>query len=104
MKEIIGGQKYRVIGTSDYPVCDCCGKTNLTRAVGLESEEGETMNVGVNCASKLLRQHYQGKLYKASPDAVLSIARRVVRERVTSYLHAPPCKPLPKEPHVQRST
>jgi len=88
MKQIISGQKYRVIGSSDYPVCDCCGKTNLTRAVGLESEDGETINVGVICASKLLRQHYMGKTYPVSPDAVLSIGRRVKRERVTSYLHA----------------
>lgn len=95
MKNITSGQKYRVLGTSDYPVCDCCGKTNLTRAVGLEGEDGTTLNVGVICASKLLRQHYMGKLHKVSPDAVLSIARRVVREQVTSHLHAPPRKSSP---------
>lgn len=88
MKKIISGQKYRVIGSSDYPVCDCCGKTNLTRALGLESEDGETINVGVICASKLLRQPYMGKTYPVSPEAVLSIGRRVTRESVTSYLHA----------------
>lgn len=88
MKKIISGQKYRVIGSSDYPVCDCCGKTNLKRAVGLESVDGETINVGVICASKLLRQPYMGENYPVSPDAVLSIGRRVKREGVTSYLHA----------------
>ena len=88
MKQIISGQKYRVIGSSDYPVCDCFGKTNLTRTVGLESEGGDVINVGVVFASKLLRQHYMGKTHKVSPEAVLSIGRRVRREGVTSFLHA----------------
>lgn len=82
----IDGTKFKVLGTSDYPVCDCCGKTNLTRAVGLENEFGETFNVGVICASKLLRQSYMGKAHKVSPDAVLSIGKRVKREGTTSYL------------------
>lgn len=86
--EFIKGAKYKVLGTTDYPVCDCCGKTNLTRAVGLESECGEILNVGVICASKLLRQNYMGKTYKASADAVLSIGKRVMREKCTSYLTA----------------
>lgn len=72
----MNGSKYRVLGTTDYPVCDCCGKTNLTRAVGLENEFGETFNVGVICASNLLRQRYQGKNYKVSADAVVSMGKR----------------------------
>ena len=39
---MIAGNKFRVLGTSDYPICDCCGKTNLTRSVGLENESGDT--------------------------------------------------------------
>lgn len=73
------GTKFKVIGTSDYPVCDCCGKTNLTRAVGVENEYGEAFNVGVICASKLLRQRYQGKNYKVSSDAVISMGKRAKR-------------------------
>lgn len=69
------GSKYKVLGTSDYPVCDCCGKTNLTRAVGLENELGDTFNVGVICASKLLRQRYQGKNNKVSPAAIISMGK-----------------------------
>lgn len=88
MANIISGGKYKVLGTTDYPVCDCCGKTNLTRAVGLESESGEILNVGVICASKLLRQNYMNKLHKVSPDAVLSIGKRVAREKTTAYLTA----------------
>lgn len=79
----MNGSKYKVLGTSDYPVCDCCGKTNLTRSVGLENESGESFNVGVICASKLLRQRYMGKNYKVSVDAVLSMGKRANRgERV----------------------
>jgi len=86
--EFIKGTKYKVLGNTDYPVCDCCGKTNLTRAVGLESECGEILNVGVICASKLLRQNYMGKTYRASPEAVLSMGKRVKREGCTAYLTA----------------
>ena len=68
--------KYRVLGTSDYPICDCCGKTNLKRSVGLEHESGSTYIVGVICASKLLRQSHLGKLYKASPEAIISMGKR----------------------------
>jgi len=68
--------KYKVIGTSDYPVCDCCGKTNLKRSIGLEHESGSTYIVGVICASKLLRQKHMGKTYKASPDAIISMGQR----------------------------
>lgn len=87
-KGIVKGQQYKVLGTTDNPVCDCCGKTNLTRAVGIESEAGEVMNVGVICASKLLRQNYMGKTYKASADAILSMGKRVNRENDTVYLKA----------------
>ncbi|NHR04387.1 hypothetical protein HA052_04175 [Chromobacterium haemolyticum] len=71
----IEGKQFKVLGTSDYPVCDCCGKTNLTRAIGLENECGETFNVGVICASKLLRQSYQGKKHKISTSAIMSIGK-----------------------------
>lgn len=71
----INGTKFKVIGTSDYPVCDCCGKTNLTRAVGLENEAGEVLNVGVICASKLLRQNYRGKNHQVSTAAIISMGK-----------------------------
>ena len=71
----IEGTTFTVAGTSDYPVCDCCGKTNLTRAVMVRNECGEEFNVGCICASKLMRQVYQGKRHKLSADAVLSIGK-----------------------------
>jgi hypothetical protein len=71
----IEGATFTVVGTSDYPVCDCCGKTNLTRAVMVRNEFGEEFNVGCICASKVLRQHYQGKSHRVSTAAVISIGK-----------------------------
>jgi hypothetical protein len=88
MNAISKGAKYKVLGTTDIPNCDCCGKTNLTRAVGLETEDGQVLNVGVICASKLLRQNYMGKTYKASAAAILSMGKRAKREGAVSYLTA----------------
>lgn len=71
----IQGTTFTVAGTSDYPVCDCCGKSNLTRAVIIRNESGEEFNLGCICASKALRQRYRGKSHKISPAAVLSIGK-----------------------------
>ena len=75
---MIQGQTFTVTGTTDYPVCDCCGKTNLTRAVAVTNEHGEEFNVGCICASKLMRQVYQGKRHKVSVGAVLSMGKMAV--------------------------
>lgn len=69
------GQFFTVAGSSDYPVCDCCGKTNLTRAVVVRNEESEEFNVGCICAAKLLRQSYRGKKEKMSANAILQMGR-----------------------------
>lgn len=71
----IEGITFTVSGTSDYPVCDCCGKTNLTRAVMVRNESGEEFNVGCICASKVLRQCYRGKKHRISTTAVISIGK-----------------------------
>lgn len=71
----IEGKTFTVTGTSDYPVCDCCGKSNLTRAVMVRNEFGEEFNVGCICASKVLRQTYRGKNLRISTAAVLSIGK-----------------------------
>ena len=71
----IEGITFTIAGTSDYPVCECCGKTNLTRAVMARNECGVEFNVGCICASKVLRQRYQSKNHKISPAAVLEIGR-----------------------------
>jgi hypothetical protein len=72
---MINGMTFTVAGSSDYPVCDCCGKTNLTRAVVVRNENGEEFNVGCICASKVMRQRYQGKNHKLSASAVLSMGK-----------------------------
>lgn len=71
----IEGSIFTVSGTSDYSVCDCCGKTNLTRAVMVRNEYGEEFNVGCICASKMLRQCYRGKKHRISTAAVISIGK-----------------------------
>lgn len=71
----IEGTTFTVAGTSDYPVCDCCGKTNLTRAVMVRNECGEEFNVGCICASKVLRQCYRGKKHRISTAALISMGK-----------------------------
>lgn len=71
----INGTQFKMIGTSDYPICDCCGKTNLTRAVNVQNEFAEVFNIGVICASKVLRQKYQGKRHAVSQAAIMSMGK-----------------------------
>lgn len=71
----MNGTKFKMVGTSDYPVCDCCGKTNLTRAVVVENEFSESFNIGVICASRVLRQVYQGKKLAVSQGAIISMGK-----------------------------
>lgn len=73
---MFNGSKFKMVGTSDYPICDCCGKTNLTRAVIVENEFNEEFNIGVICASKVLRQVYQGKKLKVSTGAIIDMGKR----------------------------
>ncbi|MDO8728673.1 MAG: hypothetical protein Q7K26_02130 [bacterium] len=72
---MISGTKFKMVGSSDYPLCDCCGKTNLTRAVIVENEHAEEFNIGVICASKVLRQVYQGKKLPVSQGAIISMGK-----------------------------
>jgi hypothetical protein len=69
------GNTFTVVGTSDYPICDCCGKTNLTRAVMVINEFGDEYNIGCICASKVLRQRYKGKNLRMSTAAVISMGK-----------------------------
>ena len=69
------GSKFTMVGTSDYPICDCCGKTNLVHAVIVKNEFDEEFNIGTICASKVLRQVYQGKRLKVSTAAIISMGK-----------------------------
>jgi len=71
--------RFTVRGISDHPQCELCGKKNLKRTVVLESESGELMHYGSDCASRTLRQDYRGKRYPVSNDAILSMARSAQR-------------------------
>lgn len=52
----------------------------------MANEFGETFNVGVVCASKILRQRHMGKSFKVSIDAVISMGKRAKRgESVELY-------------------
>jgi hypothetical protein len=74
---------YRVIKISDHQECDCCGKKNLKRTVHMANlTSGEEIFYGVDCASKVMRQRYMGKLHKVSKDAVLSMAKRAKSDEV----------------------
>lgn len=78
---------FRLIKISDRGECGCCGKTNLKRTVHMENTAtGEEVFYGVDCASRALRQHYMGKSYPVSRDAVISMAARAKNDKVT--LHA----------------
>jgi hypothetical protein len=68
---------------SDISKCDCCGKTNLKRTVHLENMvTGDDVFYGVDCAAAVLRQHYMGKRYRVSREAVKSMAARAKTQKV----------------------
>ena len=72
-------KRYTVRGISDCTVCDNCGKTNLKMTVTLESECGELVRFGSDCAAKSLRQDYAGKRYPISREAAISAGRAAKR-------------------------
>lgn len=54
---------YMLLGWSDeVTVCDCCGKSNLSGTVGLETEDGTILHYGTTCAGRALR--IPGKLVR----------------------------------------
>lgn len=66
----------KILGITDaITTCDCCGKSNLKRTVGLELEDGEQVHYGVNCAAKSFRQSYMGKKTKLSTSAITEAAK-----------------------------
>lgn len=72
-------KRFTVRGISDCTVCDNCGKTNLKMTVTLESECGELVRFGSDCAAKSLRQDYMGKRYPISREAAISAGRAALR-------------------------
>ena len=79
-------KRFKVLGISDKPQCDVCGKNNLKRTVVIESESGEVLHYGSDCASRTLRQDYMGKRYPVSRDAVIDMGRRAQRGEGFAHL------------------
>jgi hypothetical protein len=75
-------KRYTVLGVSDRTECDNCGKTNLRLTIVLQSEGGEILHYGSDCAASSLKQRYMGKRYPVSREAALSMARRAKSEKV----------------------
>lgn len=68
-------KRFTVRGISDKSECDVCGKTNLKLTIVIESEAGELLHYGSDCAARTLRQDYQGKRYPISREAAISMGR-----------------------------
>ena len=72
-------KRFTVRGISDKTECDICGKTNLKMTIVIESESGEMLHYGSDCASRTLRQDYRGKRYPISREAAISMGRSAKR-------------------------
>lgn len=72
-------KRFTVRGISDKSECDVCGKTNLKLTIVIESESGEMLHYGSDCAARTLRQDYQGKRHPISREAAISMGRSARR-------------------------
>lgn len=63
----------KILGVTDeITVCDCCGKKNLKKTIGLELTDGTTVHYGSECAATLL-----GKKSRKGADSVARLAGAV---------------------------
>jgi hypothetical protein len=69
-------KRFTVRGISDKTECDVCGKTNLKMTIVIESEAGELLHYGSDCAARTLKQDYQGKRFAVSREAAISMGKR----------------------------
>lgn len=79
-------KRFTVRGISDKSECDVCGKTNLKLTIVIESESGELLHYGSDCAARTLRQDYQGKRYPISREAAISMGRSAKRGEGFAHL------------------
>lgn len=81
-------KRFTVRGISDQTECDVCGKTNLKLTIVIESEGGEILHYGSDCAARTLRQDYNGKRYPVSREAAISMGRSAKRGEAFARLSA----------------
>ena len=81
-------KRFTVRGISDKTECDVCGKTNLKMPIVIESEPGDLLHYGSDCASRTLRQDYQGKRHPISREAAISMGRSAKRGESFARLSA----------------
>lgn len=81
-------KRFTVRGISDKSECDVCGKTNLKLTIVIESEAGELLHYGSDCAARTLRQDYQGKRFPVSREAAISMGRTAKRGEGFAHLSA----------------
>lgn len=81
-------KRFTVRGVSDKTECDVCGKTNLKSTIVIESESGELLHYGSDCAARTLRQDYRGKRLPISREAALSMGRSAKRGESFARLSA----------------
>lgn len=72
-------KRFTVRGISDKSECDVCGKTNLKLTIVIESEGGDLLHYGSDCAARTLRQDYRGKRYPVSRAAAIDMGRSAKR-------------------------
>jgi hypothetical protein len=72
-------KRFTVRGISDKGECDVCGKTNLKLTIVIESEGGDLLHYGSDCAARTLRQDYMGKRLPISREAAISAGRYAKR-------------------------
>ena len=76
---LVRGIEHRILSVSFEPECDVCGKKNLKMTIVIEDEAGELLHYGSDCASRTLRQDYQGKRHPISREAAISMGRSAKR-------------------------
>lgn len=81
-------KRFTVRGISDKTECDVCGKTNLKLTIIIESESGEVLHYGSDCAARTLKQDYRGKRYAISREAAISMGKSAKRGESFAQLSA----------------
>lgn len=82
--------KFTLLGVTDeVTVCDCCGKRNLKVTVALETEGGDILHYGRDCAGAALYGRKSRKNGAAAYDQARMVQRcRDILPKVLEYIAA----------------